>query len=208
MDARTLRRRLTSLGRRGRRPLAAALAFIGVLAALSVVRPAPPPTVAAVIAARDLPAGSRLGADDLTVIEIPVDYLAPGAVGNPGEAEGLTLSAPLTAGEVLTRTRLTAAALSYERGTYAVPLRLADAGVAALLAPGLVIDIVREERGSAQIIAHGVSVITVPRREATHSFGASGASATGSLVLVAADRTTAIRLAAAGTDGDLAAILR
>ena len=208
MDARILRRRLTALWRRFRRPLAALLAFIGVLAALSVVRPAPPPTVSAIVAVRDLPSGTRLQSGDLTVIQIPADYLAPGAMGDPGEAEGLTLSAPLAAGEVLTRTRLAAAAVSHERGTYAVPLRLDDAGVAALLAPGMVIDIVRGARGSAEIIADGVRVITVPRRSTTPSFGDSGQGESGSLVLVAADRTTAIRLAAAGTTGDLAAILR
>lgn len=208
MDARTLRRRLTHLWRRGRRPLAALLVFIGVLAALSVLRPAPPPAAPALLAARDLPAGTRLQSVDLTLVEFPADHLPPGTLGDPGEAEGLTLSAPLSAGEVLTRTRLAPAAVSYARGTYAVPLRLADAGVATLLAPGMVIDIVRSERGSAQILADGVRVITVPRRDATGSFSASGSSATGSLVLVAADRTTAIRLAAAGTTGDLAAILR
>ncbi|MFM8240678.1 MAG: Flp pilus assembly protein CpaB [Actinomycetota bacterium] len=208
MDVRSLRRRLTYLQRRHRRTLAAVLAFAATLGVLAVVRPSPPASVSVLVASHDLPAGATLASDDVRIAEVPADALPPGAFTSAGDLSGRTLSAPMSAGEMVTSTRLTDAALSYEEGTYAVPLRLADAEVAGLLAPGVVIDIVRDARGRVEVVAQAVRVITVPRRGATNSMGSSPNSTPGSLILVAADRTTAIRLAAAGTTGDLAAIMR
>ena len=159
-------------------------------------------------AARDLPAGTLLSPDDLAPVEIPRDHAPPGLIVDAQAATGRTLSAPLQAGELLTRTRLTDAAVSYERGTLAVPVRLADSDMAALLAPGMIIDVVRGVGDEVDVVATGVRVITVPRRPAAPTFTGSGSGTTGSLILVAADRPTANRLAAVGTDGDLAAILR
>ena len=208
MDARLLRRRLSYLQRRFRRPLAALLAFIAVIGALSILRPPPADSISVQIAARDLPAGTALTPDDLTATDIPAPQVPPGALTDVSASAGRTLSAPMLAGEVLTTSRLTESAVSSEMGTYAVPIRLADADAAALLSPGMVIDIVRDLRGQADVLAEGVRVLTVPRHPATNSFASSSNARPGSLILVAADRTTAVRLAAAGTNGELAAIVR
>ena len=203
-----MRRRFGYLLRRFRRPIAASLAFVTVLGALSVLRPAPPETMDLLIAARDLPAGTVLEPADVTSRAFALDSTIPGAITDVAQASGRTLSAPMAAGEPLTPSRLVDAAMSYDRGTFAVPVRLAEADVAGLLAPGMLIDVVRATRGTPEVVADGVRVITVPRRPTAGSFIGSAGSAASSLILVAADRTTAIRLAAAGTDGNLAVILR
>ena len=197
-------RRLIAQGRRHRRLIAAALACVAVLCALSVVRPAPPATFTALAAATDLPAGTALRAEDLTPAEVPESFPAPGAIVNLDAADGRLLSAPMRAGEILTESRLVQS--SPDAGTLAVPVRLADADVAGLLEPGMTLDLVSATRGSGPIVvADRVRIITVPRRSG--AFGSSADRTAGSLLLVAADRATAIRLAAASTEGGLSAIL-
>lgn len=208
MDARAVRRRFGYLLRRFRRPIAGVLAFVTVLGVLTILRPAPAETQDLLVAARDLPAGTTLEPADLAPRAFALDSVPPAAIAQAAQAHGRTLSAPMLAGEALTQTRLVDAALSHEGAAYAVPIRLAEADVAALLSPGMLVDVVRAARGSPQIVADGVRVITVPRRPTANSFAGSAGSAASSLILVAADRTTAIRLAAAGTDGNLAVILR
>ncbi|MGI9196947.1 MAG: SAF domain-containing protein [Candidatus Nanopelagicales bacterium] len=191
---------------RHRRIVAALVAFIAVLLGLSALRPASAPATTLIVAATDIPAGSTLQASDLAMAEIPLEYAAPGAIPTLADALGRTVSTALSAGEVVTRTRLAAEPLSSDGGTLVAPVRLADAEVAALLTPGMRVDIVRASRtGEADVLAEAVRVITVPRHL---GFGPSADRSSGSLVLVAADRATAIRLASASTQGGLSAILR
>ena len=194
MDAAHLRHIITRL-RRHRRPVAAGLAFLAVLCALTALRPAPPSTVSVLVAATDLPWGTALTPERLNTVSIPESYAVPGAITDPSTVNRRLLAAPMRAGEVLTDSRL--AAPPRADGTLAVPVRLADADVAALLAPGMRLDIVAVGRsGDASVVAEQVRLITIPE------------GTTGSLLLVAADRATAIRLAAASSQGDLSAILR
>lgn len=188
---------------RWRRPIAAALAGLAVLCFATALRPASEPTVPVAVALGAVPAGASLTADDVDVRAYPAAWAPPGSYATVAEVVGRTASAPLAAGEPVTATRLVSAA---ERGAFAVPVRLQDTDVAALLEPGQRLDIVRARSdGTAAVIAQDVLVITVPRRSAGGAFG--GERVPGSLVLVEADRATAVRLAAAST-GDLSAILR
>ena len=75
-----MRRRFGYLLRRFRRPIAASLAFVTVLGALSVLRPAPPETMDLLIAARDLPAGTVLEPADVTSRAFALDSTIPGAI--------------------------------------------------------------------------------------------------------------------------------
>lgn len=198
-------RRLIAQGRRHRRLIASALACLAVLCALSVVRPAPPATFTALIAAKDLPAGTALRPEDLAPIEVPESYPAPGAIVDLDVVDGRLLSAPMLAGEILTESRLVQSS-SPDAGTLAVPVRLADADVTGLLEPGMTLDLVSASgEGRPTVVAESVRIITVPRRSG--AFGSNADRAAGSLLLVAADRATAIRLAAASTEGGLSAIL-
>lgn len=71
---------------------------------------APGPRTAVVVAAADLPAGTRLEATDVRL----EDRLAapPAAIGAVAKAVGQTLVAPIAAGEPLTTTRLARSALA------------------------------------------------------------------------------------------------
>ena len=192
---------------RFRRPLAAASAALAVLLLAATLRPAPADLVDVIVAASDLPPGATLGAEDLSVTALPSDYLPPGAVMSPGDAVGRTIAGAISAGEPLTQSRLVATGPRAD-GLHTVPVRLADAEAATLLAPGSVIDLVLASRDStARVIAEGVQVVTVPQRAASTGLGGTSRAA-GSLIVVATDRRTAVALAAAGTQPGLGVVLR
>ena len=192
---------------RFRRPLAAASAALAVLLLAAALRPASTDLVDVIVAASDLPPGATLSAQDLSVAALPSDYLPPGAITTAEAAVGRTIAGAITAGEPLTRSRLVATGPRID-GLQTVPVRLADAEAAALLAPGSVIDLVLASRdGGARVLAEGVQVVTVPQRPTSTGLGGSSRTA-GSLVVVATDRRTAVALAAAGTQPGLGVVLR
>lgn len=192
---------------RFRRPLAAASAALAVLILAATLRPQAPDMAEAVVAANDLPAGSTLEADDITIEALPAEYLAPGALMSADDATGRTIAGAISAGEVITRSRLVDTGPRAD-GLHTVPVRLADAEAADLLLPGSVIDLVLPSGDAGgRVVAQGVQVVTVPRRQATAGLGA-GARSAGSLIVVATDRRTAVALAAAGTQPGLGVVLR
>lgn len=199
--------RLRLFAYRFRRPLAAASAAFAVLLLASTLRPASPATLPVVVAASDLPAGSLLSRDDLAVIDIPIDYAAPGALGDIATATGRTIAVGMVAGEAVSESRLLATSGRID-GLLTVPVRLADAEVAGLLEPGSAIDLV-QLAGDAEprVVAEAVRVVTVPRRTDSPGWGGTTRSA-GSLIVVATDRRTAITLAAAGAQPGLGVVLR
>ena len=202
-----LRRRVL----RHRRPLAAALAGLAVLCLVPLLTPASPPTQDVVVAVDDVPGGAVLEDADVTVRAFPVDYVPPGAFLSVEEVVGRMTGSGLGSGEAVTSTRLVSPALaggaaSGDGSSYAVPVRLEDREVAGLLEAGVRIDIIRARRvGEQAVVAEGVRVITVPHSAPESAFG--GPRVAGTLVLVEADRATAVRLASSGND-DLYAILR
>jgi Flp pilus assembly protein CpaB len=132
-----------------RQLVSALLAGLAVLAALSAVRPAAPPSVDVLAAARDLAAGSALALPDLRTVALPRAAVPAGAL-RPGAAVlGRLVAGPVRQGEPLTDVRLLGPALlaavgrAADRATdmVAVPVRFADAGAAALLRPGDRIDV-------------------------------------------------------------------
>jgi Flp pilus assembly protein CpaB len=147
---------------RRRRPLAALLAAVAVAAGLQAAAPPAPVRVGVLVAARDLPSGVVLAAGDLTRAAyspgtVP-DGLATGAVGR-------TLAAPLRRGEPVTDVRLVGPALVRDHpGLAAVPVRLPDAAMVALLRVGDRIDLVAADpQGSpARVVATDVPVLALP----------------------------------------------
>lgn len=154
-----LRRRVL----RRRRPLAVLLVGAGVAASLHVLAPPPPASTTVRVAARDLPAGQVLAAGDLVDVEVPPGVVPDGVVGAP---EGRLLAAPLRAGEPVTDVRLVgpdlAASLPPDR--VAVPVRMADAGQAALLTVGDRIDLIATDpqAGTVRPLAQDVLVLALP----------------------------------------------
>lgn len=180
---------------RRRRPLAALFTVIGVLAGLRAVAPAPAPTTEVLVAARDLGAGAPLAADDLTTRALPADAVPAGALRqHPGRR---LLAAPLRRGEVLTDVRLTGPATARElpSGAVAAPVRLSDAGQAALLGAGDRIDIlVGDPRSTedAALVAGCAVVLAVPGVAQ-----ASDGALPGRLAVLAVDVPAARRLGVA-----------
>ncbi|MET7385355.1 hypothetical protein AB0885_22875 [Streptomyces sp. NPDC005534] len=84
--------------------------------------------------------------------------------------------------------------------TVTAPVRIADGATVGLLHPGDRVDVVAADSGGAvRVVATGARVTEVPD---------VGATETGALVVLAVPRSTAVRLAGAGTTSRLAVTLR
>ena len=182
-----------------RRPIAALLAATAVAAGLHEIRPPPPDVVPVLTAARDLPAGTTLGEQDLASVDYPAGT-APAGLAR--DAVGRVLAGPVRAGEPLTDVRLVGAPLAAAYpGAVAVPVRLPDAGMAGLLRVGDRIDLVAADPqgATARVVASDLTVLALPRvdDEAT----ASGLP--GRLVVLAAPETAREGLAQAAVSGFL-----
>lgn len=173
--------RRTVLARR--RLLAALLTAGAVAAGLHVAAGPPPPTVAVTTAARDLPAGTVLGADDVREVDVSPDTVPAGVVD---DATGRTLAAPLRSGEPVTDVRLVGAALaSAHPDLAAMPVRLPDSGSAGLLEAGDRIDLVATDpqAGGSRVVAYDALVLAVPGGSGEAETG----SVTGAVVLLGVD---------------------
>ncbi|HEX6446468.1 MAG TPA: Flp pilus assembly protein CpaB [Streptosporangiales bacterium] len=202
-DRRRLLRDLRRAVSKHRRLLAATLAAAAVALAVGAVRPDQPATAHVVTAARDLAAGSDLHSGDLRVRDVPASAVPDGALHRAGDAVGQELAAPVRRGETLTDVRLVGAssARGYGPGRVGTPVRIADSGVASLLRPGSVVDVLAvptaaglDATGPAKVVAARVRVVAVP------GDGGSGTTS-GTLVVVAAtpEQAAALTRAAAGS---------
>lgn len=145
------------------------------------------------VAARDLPSGTRLGEADLVVQAYPV-ALAPH--GSARAAVGRVLAAPIGRGEVLTDVRVVGPALAEAQpGDTVLPVRLPDAGMASLLRAGDEIDLVATDPGTglSAVVARDVTVLATPTGVAEGPAGGSG----GALVVVGASAEEAIDISSA-----------
>ncbi|MGH3241392.1 MAG: SAF domain-containing protein, partial [Spirillospora sp.] len=183
-------------------PLAALFAAAAASLALMAVRPAPPPSVQILAAARDLPAGRTLTPSDLSHLNLPPASVPSGALRS--RVTGRVLAAPMRQGEPLTDARVLGAALlrGYGPGTVATPVRMADADAVRLLHPGDHIDVLTTPppstppdptpgQGPARILVSSVPVVAVPPP-------ADDAAQEGALVVLATDRAQAAALAGTG----------
>ncbi|GAA0924711.1 SAF domain-containing protein [Pseudonocardia zijingensis] len=179
----------------------------GVLAAFALVLAvAPGPDragVPVVVAAVDVVAGATLAPHHLAVRHWPAELVPGGALPDQAGAEGRVLVGAARAGEPITDTRLAGptAALGAPPGSAAVPVRLADAGAAALLVPGSTVDVVTLGAASDDpiVLAVGASVLAVLPPDSPSS---------GRLVLVAMPSAVAARVAAASLSEQVAVTLR
>lgn len=193
------RRRL----QRHRRPVAAGLAALSVLAVIGAVSDSGASTAPVVVAAVDIPAGTTLTESDLRIIDFPIELIPETASTDPSLIAGEVVTAGILPGEVITSARLLGQRPEAGRGRVAAPVRLADAGVAGLLAPGDRVDIIAASAdGEARVIARAARVITRPIPPAT--FGTQ----TGSLVVLSVTSDEATALAGVATTRQLSAVLQ
>ena len=159
---------------RRRRPLAALLAAVAVAAGLHATAAPAAPSSGVLVAARDLPSGVVLTAGDLVRASYAAGTAPTGLAAAP---VGRTLAAPLRRGEPVTDVRLVGPGLARGHpGLSAVPVRLPDAAMVALLRVGDRIDLVAADpQGSgAHVVAGDVPVLALPAGRADAD-AASGA---------------------------------
>ena len=182
--------------------LSAGLAAAAVATGLSVVAPGEEPRHVVVAAARDLPAGAELTADDLARLPLPEGAVPAGALVDHGEATGRLLAAPVRRGEPLTDVRLLGAGLVPDDGQVGVPVRVADPAAGRLVEPGDRVDVLATDLdgAAARTVAGDVAVLAVP--DLPDDLGE------GALVVVATTPAGAARLASAAVTSRLSLVVR
>jgi Flp pilus assembly protein CpaB len=179
-------------------------ALLTLLALVLVIAPrAGPAGVPVVVAAAELAAGVTVHTADLAVRRWPAELVPAGVLGDPSAAEGRVLVGSARVGEAITDVRLVGSGLVPAAGPdgAAVPVRLADAGVAALLVPGSRVDVVTigERTDQPVVLAVDATVLAVLAEEK---------AVRGRLVMVAMPRTVASRVAAVSLSAQVAVTLR
>lgn len=187
---------------RHRVPVAAGLFAAAVAAGLTVLAPGTEPGVVVLTAAHDLVAGAPLGVEDLAATSLPRAAVPGGALLDRGAVLGRLVAGPVRRGEPLTDVRLLGASLATGSTEVAVPVRVAEPATAALVRAGDVVDVLSaspEGATTAVVVASSVPVLSVPALGDDRGEGA--------LLVLAADRPTAGRLAAAAVTGRLSVVV-
>jgi Flp pilus assembly protein CpaB len=147
---------------RRRRVLAAVCAFLAVLTGLRATAAPPPETVPVTVAARDLGAGARLSAADLTTVDLPPAAVPAGRIRDP---VGHELAGPLRRGAPVTDAAVLGPGLVRARpGLVALPVRLPDSAMAGLLRVGERVDLLATDpaAGTATTVVRSAQVLALP----------------------------------------------
>ena len=157
---------LTGPGRRARwrrrvlrRLVSAVLAATAVLLVVLELRPPAGPVTAALVAARDVPAGAVLAEADLRVDHVPRAAVQPGGLSSVSDAVHRRVGASLARGESVTASRLVprGALDGLPVGRVALHVVSADPAAVDLLAPGLAARVYPAAGGPA--LAVGATVL-------------------------------------------------
>lgn len=210
---------LTRQVRRHRRLLAALVAAWAAYATLSTLRPEPPALRPIAVAAHDLAAGAVIGADDLQLRPWPTTAVPPAAVTELAALVGRVLAVPVpgegpvTLPMVVGPDSLALQSRANGRVSVAIPVRLSDAGVAALLATGDLVDVwatpaadlpgVIAGPPAATRVAAGARVVAVPRPHAGEALTAGG----GGLVVLSVGESAVPALAYAAASSAISVTL-
>ena len=188
-----------------RRPLAAIFAAAAVASGISAARPPPPPTAHLIVATRDLPTGTLLGADDVDTVAWVRDTVPSGALDDL--PLGRTVAAPVRAGEPLTDVRLVQPGLlaGHPPGSVLATVRITDPAAASVVHVGDAVDVVGADpqaQTAATVVASGVRVVAIPAE-----FANAMTVSEGVVLVVAVDESTALRLADAAVRLQLSVLL-
>ena len=152
------------------------------------------------VAARPLPPGTALSPSDVRVAFIPPDLAPAAALADPSAVESAVLVAAASPGEPITSTRLLGpehVSLAAGPGHGAVPLRLADPGVARLLRPGTRVDVVAAD--PHEVLARSALVLAVHPETSSRD---------GPVVVLALPTDSATRVASVTLDRPVGVTLR
>ena len=209
---------------------------MAVAAGLQVFSPTPTDQADIVVAARNLPGGHVLVADDLAIRRVDPDAVPQDSMSDVEALIGRRLAAPVTGAEPLTAVRLLgrSALHDYDRelGGVAVmtPVRISDAGGLVLLHPGDRVDVLAVPAtesagggaapespgagGGARVVLASAPVLAVQptaTADGTDRLADSGApdgpAGSGLIVLATTDRA-AVDLAGAAAGATVSVVLR
>jgi pilus assembly protein CpaB len=142
--------------------LLAVVAFVGVILITNngspgTSTPAAPTTAKIVVAAQDIPIGTKITADLVTTKDIAIADKPAGAPGDVSAVIGLTVRTPVTAGQMITPTTFSATASlasitdSLDAGLSAISVQVDQvSGVGTLIQPGDRVDVVLSMNDAAK----------------------------------------------------------
>ena len=185
-----------------RRTAAAVLAGVAVLAALASVRESTQPGPVVVAAARDLPSGHVVEADDVRAVELRPGTAPSAAIRVSEQAVGRRLAGGVRRGEVLTDRRVPGPGPLDGRpaGFVLTTIRLGDGDGLSAVRVGDAVDVVAVDPEAAvrpRVVARGLEVLGLRRPE-----GRDGA-----LVDLAARESDALDLAQEGLRARLSVLV-
>lgn len=187
-----------------RRCAAVVLLVIATGLAVLPVRSADRPhTTTVVVARHDLAAGSIPQPADLSLEPVDLSIAPTGALPDLTAAVGRAVGGAVRRGEIITDVRLLGPAFGgLPSGVEAVPVRLADAGVAELLHAGSRVDLIATgpDEGST-VLAENGTVLLVPA-------GRGDTANRGRLIMVALPTHAAVQVAAMSLQRELTVTLR
>ncbi|MCE1177895.1 MAG: SAF domain-containing protein [Micrococcales bacterium] len=147
-----------------RKVAAAVAAGLAAYTLVVVLRPPPDPSLMPVAVAADtVPAGTPLRADLVEIQMIDRDQIPSGAVDSADELSGHRLTTPVTAGEILTRSRIVGEGLlvGASAGARAVRVPVVDAASLEMVSPGALVDVLAPGQPGPTLVA--ATVLDVQR---------------------------------------------
>lgn len=212
------RRTVQELLAKYRRIIAAALLMLALALCLSVLAPHTEEHLNVLVAARDLPVGASLRAEDLRRQPVPRSLVPEGTYSRQMPAEGSRLAIPVQAGTPVFPTMIIGPGLlaGLEAGSVAVPLRLDDEQTASLLRAGQLVDVVLTEGNgfetklASRVLARGVPILWTGaqvRSDEQAPWSVSAGNEQGGLIVVGAGAPRAEQLSTASQRGKVSVVL-
>lgn len=172
---------------RYRREISAGLAAIGVLILLSIIRAATP-TIYAITAVRDLPAGHKIASSDISTQKIPSSLSWPGLVTESRLLIGKVTSHSLSSGAPLSKSDVISSDLlnGFPSNQIAISIPISSNRIDAYLTSGNRINVYATQNGEpAKLVAFNAVVLFVPPNIST---GLQLSSSTESALILAVDQ--------------------
>jgi Flp pilus assembly protein CpaB len=182
---------------RYRRSIAATLAGLGTLIALSLVIPGPGSQTKVLVATQALSAGTTLTASDFTQKSLPDDFAWPTLQAEPSEIVGRVLAHSIAANQPISSSDLIGQGLltGLPENYVAVSIPVSASTSASLLNVGNVIDVYGSSNdgfNTGVLIASRARILALPANAKSTMF--SGGSTTSSII-VGVDSVAAISIA-------------
>ena len=189
-----------------RRWFAALFAALAVLAILNTLSTTDSSGVPVVVAARSIPGGKTLAAEDLRTVRLPSAIVPDDAFLDTASLIGGTVRIRIPERSVLTAGTLLESEALVAAGRVALPVRFADATALPLLRVGARIDVLGAAADGSDygVVAANVRVVAIPSAEPGGVLGGGQ----GGLVLVEVDTSQAAAIVAAASVSAVSFALR